>query len=105
MPVVRPYNPNARRIAELMQADLAKVGVKAEIKSFEWGEYRKRAQDGEHQMAQLVFEAVAALGAVQAAAGQAGGEDHAVVGQCGGGIPYAATVSRKVASTMGPVTR
>ncbi|TGR61359.1 ABC transporter substrate-binding protein, partial [bacterium M00.F.Ca.ET.194.01.1.1] len=39
MPVQRPYNPNAKRIAELMQADLAKVGVKAEIKSFEWGEY------------------------------------------------------------------
>ncbi len=53
MPVQRPYNPNAKRIAELMQADLAKVGIKAEIKSFEWGEYRKRAQAGEHQMAQL----------------------------------------------------
>ena len=53
MPVQRPYNPNARRIAELMQADLAKISVKAEIKSFEWGEYRKRAQAGEHQMAQL----------------------------------------------------
>jgi dipeptide transport system substrate-binding protein len=37
MPVQRPYNPNAKRIAELMQADLAKIGVKAEIKSFEWG--------------------------------------------------------------------
>jgi dipeptide transport system substrate-binding protein len=53
MPVQRPYNPNAKRIAELMQADLAKIGVKAEIKSFEWGEYRKRAQAGEHQTAQL----------------------------------------------------
>ena len=53
MPVQRPYNPNARRIAELMQADLAKVGITAEIKSFEWGEYRKRAQNGEHMMAQL----------------------------------------------------
>jgi dipeptide transport system substrate-binding protein len=53
MPVQRPYNPNARRIAELMQADLAKIGVKAEIKSFEWGEYRKRVQNGEHMMAQL----------------------------------------------------
>ncbi len=51
MPVQRPYNPNARRIAELMQADLAKIGVKAEIKSFEWGEYRKKLQAGEHQMA------------------------------------------------------
>jgi dipeptide transport system substrate-binding protein len=53
MPVQRPYNPNAKRIAELMQADLAKIGVKAEIKTYEWGEYRKRAQAGEHQMAQL----------------------------------------------------
>ena len=53
MPVQRPYNPNAKRIAELMQADLAKVGVTAEIKSFEWGEYRKRMQSGEHQMGML----------------------------------------------------
>ena len=53
MPVQRPYNPNAKRIAELMQADLAKVGIKTEIKSFEWGDYRKRLQAGEHQMGQL----------------------------------------------------
>ena len=53
MPVQRPYNPNAKRIAELMQSDLAKVGVKAEIKSFEWGEYRKRMQNGEHQTGML----------------------------------------------------
>jgi dipeptide transport system substrate-binding protein len=53
MPVQRPYNPNARRIAELMQADLAKLGITAEIKTFEWGEYRKRAQNGEHQMVEL----------------------------------------------------
>jgi ABC-type transport system substrate-binding protein len=46
MPVQRPYNPNAKRIAELMQADLAKVGIIAEIKSFEWGEYRKRLLGG-----------------------------------------------------------
>ncbi|MET3395505.1 dipeptide transport system substrate-binding protein [Variovorax sp. 1140] len=53
MPVQRPYNPNAKRIAELMQADLAKINVKADIKSFEWGEYRKRLQAGEHQMGML----------------------------------------------------
>ncbi|HZS84785.1 MAG TPA: ABC transporter substrate-binding protein [Stellaceae bacterium] len=53
MPVQRPYNPNARRIAELMQADLAKVGIKAKIVSYEWGEYRKRLQNGEHQMAEF----------------------------------------------------
>ena len=49
MPVQRPYNPNARRMAELIQADFAKVGVKAEIVSFEWGEYLKRSKLGEHQ--------------------------------------------------------
>ncbi|CAN5118799.1 ABC transporter substrate-binding protein [soil metagenome] len=53
MPVQRPYNPNAKRIGEMMQADLAKVGVNAKLVSFEWGEYRKRLQQGEHQMGQL----------------------------------------------------
>jgi dipeptide transport system substrate-binding protein len=48
MPVQRPYNPNARRMAELIQADWAKVGVEAEIVSFEWGEYLKRSKEGEH---------------------------------------------------------
>ncbi len=50
MPVQRPYNPNARRMAEIMQADLAKVGVKAKIVTYEWGEYLKRSKDGEHDM-------------------------------------------------------
>jgi dipeptide transport system substrate-binding protein len=49
MPVQRPYNPNARRMAELVQADWANVGVSAEIVSFEWGEYLKRSLAGEHQ--------------------------------------------------------
>ncbi len=53
MPVQRPYNPNAKRIAEMMQADLAKVGVNAKLVSFEWGEYRKRMQQGEHTTGQL----------------------------------------------------
>lgn len=53
MPVQRPYNPNARRVAEIMQSDLAKVGIKAKLVSFEWGEYRKRLQAGEHMMGQL----------------------------------------------------
>jgi len=53
MPVQRPYNPDAKRIGELMQADLAKIGVKAKIVTYEWGEYRKRAQAGEHQMVQM----------------------------------------------------
>ncbi|MGX2948349.1 ABC transporter substrate-binding protein [Frederiksenia canicola] len=49
MPVSRPYNPNARRMAELIQADWEKVGVKAKIVSYEWGEYLKRMRAGDHQ--------------------------------------------------------
>ena len=48
-----PTTRTRKRIAEMMQADLAKVGVKAKLVTYEWGEYRKRVQAGEHQMAQL----------------------------------------------------
>jgi dipeptide transport system substrate-binding protein len=44
MPVQRPYNPNARRMAELMQADMAEIGVDVEIVSYEWGEYLERSK-------------------------------------------------------------
>jgi dipeptide transport system substrate-binding protein len=53
MPVQRPYNPNAKRMAEMMQSDLEKVGIHAKLVSYEWGEYRKRMQQGEHQMGLL----------------------------------------------------
>jgi dipeptide transport system substrate-binding protein len=45
MPVQRPYNPNARRMAELMQADFAEIGVTVEIVSYEWGEYLSRSRE------------------------------------------------------------
>lgn len=48
MPVQRPYNPNARRMAEMIQEDWAKIGVTAKIVSYEWGEYLSRIRDGEH---------------------------------------------------------
>jgi dipeptide transport system substrate-binding protein len=49
MPVQRPYNPNAQLMAQLIQQDWAKIGVRAKIVSYEWGEYNRRAkQGGEH---------------------------------------------------------
>ena len=48
MPVQRAYNPNARLMAEMIQADWAKIGVKAKIVTYEWGEYVKRAHAGEY---------------------------------------------------------
>ena len=54
MPVQRPYNPNARRMAELIQADFGKVGVDVEIVSYEWGEYLKRSKDTDRDGAVLL---------------------------------------------------
>jgi dipeptide transport system substrate-binding protein len=45
MPVQRPYNPNARRMAELIQEDFSKIGVEVEIVSYEWGEYLELSKD------------------------------------------------------------
>ena len=50
LPVQRPYNPNGRLMAELVQADWAKIGVKVNIMTYEWGEYLKRAKAGEHDI-------------------------------------------------------
>ena len=54
MPVQRPYNPNARRMAELMQEDFAKIGVTVEIVSYEWGEYLDRSKAADRDGAVLL---------------------------------------------------
>ena len=51
MPVSRPYNPDAMRVAEMIQADLAEIGIRANLVTEEWGEYRESLQNGEHSMA------------------------------------------------------
>jgi dipeptide transport system substrate-binding protein len=48
MPVQRPYNPNAKLMAEMLQSDWKKIGINAKIVSYEWGEYIKRAKNGEN---------------------------------------------------------
>ncbi|MDN3919445.1 ABC transporter substrate-binding protein [Roseateles violae] len=50
LPVTRPTNPNGQLMAQLIQQDWAKIGVKANIKTYEWGEYLKRANNGEHSV-------------------------------------------------------
>jgi len=47
LPVTRPYNPDGKRMAELIQADWEKIGVKAKLITYEWAEYRKRSKTGE----------------------------------------------------------
>jgi dipeptide transport system substrate-binding protein len=51
MPVSRPYMPNAKRVAEMIQADLAKIGVRVRLITHDWATYRAKLQAGEHAMA------------------------------------------------------
>jgi peptide/nickel transport system substrate-binding protein/dipeptide transport system substrate-binding protein len=50
LPIARPTNPNGQLMAQMIQADWARIGVKARILTYEWGEYLKRANQGEHHV-------------------------------------------------------
>lgn len=50
MPVSRPYNPNARKVAEIMQSQLKEVGITVKIVSYEWGTYLDKIASYEHDM-------------------------------------------------------
>lgn len=43
-------NPNPSLGAQLLQADLAQIGIRAEIRVIEWGELIRRAKAGEHDL-------------------------------------------------------
>ncbi len=45
MPVARPYNPEGLKVGVAMISDLAKIGIKARIVSYDWGTYLKRQRE------------------------------------------------------------
>ena len=48
IPVQRVYNPNAGKMAEILQQSLAKLNIKASIVTYDWGTFRKKLAKGEH---------------------------------------------------------
>lgn len=50
MPVARAYNPNARKMAEFIQADLRKIGIETRIISYDWGTFLDKTGKGEHEL-------------------------------------------------------
>jgi peptide/nickel transport system substrate-binding protein len=50
MPVSRPYFPDPKAIATAIAADLAKVGITANLKTEDWGQYKVDAQQGKFAM-------------------------------------------------------
>lgn len=53
LPVSRPYNPKGKKMGELMQADLAKIGIRAKLVTYDWPTYLAKSRAGEHKMIQM----------------------------------------------------
>lgn len=53
LPVSRPYLPNGKKLGELVQADLAKIGIKIKLVTFDWPVYLEKSKKGEHQMIEM----------------------------------------------------
>jgi peptide/nickel transport system substrate-binding protein len=53
MPVSRGYYPDPTKVGEAIQADLAAVGIDAEIVTYDWGTYLDKVDLGEHAMCML----------------------------------------------------
>lgn len=53
LPVARPYNPDGKKMGELMQHDLAQIGIKVHLKQFEWQTFLQKAKLGEMPLVQF----------------------------------------------------
>ncbi len=51
MPVTRAYNPDSKRIAEMVSDDLSRIGIRTHLVTAPWAEYRDRVIAGEAPMA------------------------------------------------------
>ena len=51
MPVTRPYNPDSKRMGEMIAEDLSRIGVRARLVTAPWGEYSAKLQAGLAPMA------------------------------------------------------
>lgn len=57
MPIQRAYNPNARKMAEIIQQDLAEINVDVRIITYEWGTFLSRVSRGLHHSVLLGWNA------------------------------------------------
>lgn len=57
MPIQRAYNPNARKMAEIIQQDLADINVDVRIVTYEWGTFLSRVSRGLHHSVLLGWNA------------------------------------------------
>lgn len=51
LPVSRAYMPDGKRVAEVVQADLAKIGIEAKITTYDYTTYLEKTKNLEHDLA------------------------------------------------------
>ena len=57
LPVPRPYIPDGRALAEVLQSELRNIGIQTKIVTYDWGTYLEKTKNGEHDMAMLGWSA------------------------------------------------
>ena len=57
LPVPRPYIPDGRALAEVLQSELRNIGIAAKIVTYDWGTYLEKVKNGEHDIAMLGWSA------------------------------------------------
>lgn len=57
LPVPRPYIPDGRALAEVIQSELREIGIKTSIVTYDWGTYLEKTKYGDHDMAMLGWSA------------------------------------------------
>ena len=57
LPVPRPYIPDGRALAEVLQSELRNIGIKTKIVTYDWGTYLEKTKNGEHDIAMLGWSA------------------------------------------------
>lgn len=57
LPVPRPYIPDGRELAEVLQSELRNIGIETKIVTYDWGTYLEKTKNGEHDMAMLGWSA------------------------------------------------
>ncbi len=53
LPIARVTVPNGKKMGEMMQSDLAKVGIRVKLTTYDWPTYLSKARVGEHQLIQM----------------------------------------------------
>lgn len=53
LPVSRPYNPNGKKMGEMIQQDLKQIGIETNLVTYDWPTYLAKSRKGEHELIQL----------------------------------------------------